>query len=111
MKITVLGTGMVGRANAGRLSALGHDVVMGTRNVAKTKAETEAMRPGDQAFADWHEHNKNVKLYNYHLAAQHGEIVFEALKGSAALSVLNKLGTDLTDKILIDITNPLIYNE
>jgi predicted dinucleotide-binding enzyme len=31
MKIAVLGTGMVGQALAGRLSALGHEVTVGTR--------------------------------------------------------------------------------
>ena len=31
MKIGVLGTGMVGRAIAGRLVALGHEVKMGSR--------------------------------------------------------------------------------
>ncbi|MFF4515584.1 NAD(P)-binding domain-containing protein [Streptomyces mirabilis] len=33
MKIAVLGTGMAGRAIADRLSTLGHDVVIGTRDV------------------------------------------------------------------------------
>ena len=40
MKIAVLGTGMVGRALAGRLGGLGHDVVIGTRDVAQTLART-----------------------------------------------------------------------
>ena len=33
MKIAVLGTGMVGQALAGRLSALDHEVTVGTRDV------------------------------------------------------------------------------
>jgi ketopantoate reductase len=36
MNITVLGTGAVGRAVAGRLETLGHDVTMGTREPAVT---------------------------------------------------------------------------
>ncbi|MFC6343148.1 2-dehydropantoate 2-reductase N-terminal domain-containing protein, partial [Nocardioides hankookensis] len=36
MKISVLGTGAVGRAVAGRLDDLGHDVTMATRDPAAT---------------------------------------------------------------------------
>ena len=39
MKIAVLGTGMVGRAHAGKLVGLGHDVVIGTKDSAKTMAQ------------------------------------------------------------------------
>lgn len=41
MKITVLGTGLVGRLLAGKLDSLGHDVVIGTRNPEATLARTE----------------------------------------------------------------------
>ncbi|WP_233189030.1 NAD(P)-binding domain-containing protein [Subtercola sp. Z020] len=46
MKIAVLGTGMVGRALAGRLAELGHDVAVGTRDVADTRraADYAALR-------------------------------------------------------------------
>jgi phosphoglycerate dehydrogenase-like enzyme len=36
MGVGVLGTGMVGRAIAERLAELGHDVVVGTRDMAST---------------------------------------------------------------------------
>ena len=36
MNIAVLGTGMVGRAIAGRLHELGHTVVVGTRDPEST---------------------------------------------------------------------------
>lgn len=41
MKIAVLGTGMVGQALAARLSGLGHDVTIGTRDPQATLARTE----------------------------------------------------------------------
>ena len=41
MKIGILGTGMVGRSLAGKLTELGHDVVIGTRDVASTLAESK----------------------------------------------------------------------
>ena len=33
MNIGIIGTGIVGQTLAGKLSEIGHDVVMGTRNV------------------------------------------------------------------------------
>jgi predicted dinucleotide-binding enzyme len=41
MNIAVIGTGMVGRALAGRLAGLGHDVVVGTRDVEQTLVRPE----------------------------------------------------------------------
>ncbi|MEU7850672.1 NAD(P)-binding domain-containing protein [Micromonospora parva] len=51
MRIAVLGTGSVGRAVAARTAELGHQVTIGTRDVA-------AIRPGEHA----------------HWAAQHPEV-------------------------------------
>ena len=42
MEIGVLGTGMVGRALTSRLTGLGHDVAIGTREVEQTLARTES---------------------------------------------------------------------
>lgn len=44
MKISVIGTGMVGRALAGRLAGLGHDVVIGTRDPAQTVERQRQLR-------------------------------------------------------------------
>jgi predicted dinucleotide-binding enzyme len=41
MRVGVMGTGMVGRAIAGKLSELGHEVVVGTRDPAETLARHE----------------------------------------------------------------------
>ena len=49
MKYGVLGTGMVGQALAGKLVALGHDVMMGSRDAQNPKALTWATRAGSRA--------------------------------------------------------------
>ena len=49
MNIAVLGTGMVGRAIAGRLDELGHDVVVGTRDPAGHARPHRARRHGQPA--------------------------------------------------------------
>jgi predicted dinucleotide-binding enzyme len=55
MRISVLGTGTVGRTLAGRLAELGHDVVIGTRDPAETLARTEPDRQGTAPYAQWQE--------------------------------------------------------
>jgi predicted dinucleotide-binding enzyme len=54
MRIAVLGTGTVGPTIAGALSALGHDVVIGTRDPKVTLARTEPGATGGAPFAAWH---------------------------------------------------------
>jgi predicted dinucleotide-binding enzyme len=41
MNIAVFGTGTVGQSLAGRLSEVGHKVVVGTRNVSDTLSDGE----------------------------------------------------------------------
>jgi hypothetical protein len=50
MRIGVLGTGMVGRAIAGKLSELGHEVVVGTRDPGGTLARQEQDLYGNPPF-------------------------------------------------------------
>jgi len=86
MRIGVLGTGTVGRALAGKLRELGHDVVVGSR-VAGDDA---------QPFAD---------------AAAHGELIVNATNGAYALDTLAQAGAEnLRGKILVDVTNPLDFS-
>ncbi|NEC67717.1 NAD(P)-binding domain-containing protein [Streptomyces sp. SID9727] len=65
MKIAVLGTGMFGRALAGRLSALGHDVVIGTRDVEQTLARAEPDAMGNVPFGQWQGEHPAVRLLTF----------------------------------------------
>lgn len=111
MKIAVLGTGMVGRSHAEKLVLLGHDVVIGTKDPAKTMAQDKPDAMGSPPFSVWHQDNSQIKLVSFTDAAKHGEIVFEALHGAAVVEVLNSLKADLAHKILIDIANPLDFSK
>jgi 8-hydroxy-5-deazaflavin:NADPH oxidoreductase len=111
MKFTILGTGMVGRAHAQKLVELGHSVTMGTKDPAKTMAEDQSDSMGNPAFSVWHKDNNKVTLTTFPEAAKYGEIVIEALKGEVAVEVLKSLETELADKILIDIANPLDFSK
>ncbi|MBI0296788.1 NAD(P)-binding domain-containing protein [Streptomyces sp. PRKS01-29] len=107
MKIAVLGTGMVGRAIADRLSTLGHDVVIGTRDVEQTLARTEPDRPGHLPFAQWQAHPA-VQLMSFADAGAHGEVVVNATHGALSLSALEATGAaNLAGKVLLDVGMPL----
>ena len=61
-KIGILGTGMVGRSLAGKLTELGHDVVVGTREAARTLAESKPGFFGEPPFSVWQKQNPNIRL-------------------------------------------------
>ena len=97
MRVAVLGTGVVGQAISTRLHELGHDVVIGTRDVAASVARSD-MPPGVEvlAFSD---------------AAATGELIVLAVSGTAVFEVLSAAGADsLSGKVLIDISNSLDFS-
>ena len=111
MRVAVLGTGMVGRALAGRLADLGHDVVMGTRDVAGTLARTSPDGMGNPPLSGWLAGRPQVKLDTLAAAAAHGEIVVNATSGGHSIDALVAAGAqNLAGKVLIDIANPLDFS-
>ncbi len=59
MKVAVVGTGSVGQTIASSLFSLGHQVMIGTRNVAKKLASKEKDHYGNPSFAEWHKLNEH----------------------------------------------------
>lgn len=105
MKIAVLGTGSVGQAFAARLSGLGHDVTIGTREVAITLERKAGEYP---SFADYLAKHQGIKLATFAEAAAFGEMLINVAKGDGTLSLLESIGAEtMKGKILIDISNPL----
>jgi 8-hydroxy-5-deazaflavin:NADPH oxidoreductase len=110
MNIAVLGTGMVGRAIAGRLHELGHTVVVGTRDPEATLARTEPDGMGNPPFSTWLGALPDIGLATFADAAAHAELVVNATDGSATLEVLTLAGADnLAGKVLVDLSNPLDF--
>lgn len=110
MTIGILGTGMVGRAHAARLLALGHTVHIGTQDPEKTLAVAEPDHMGNPPFAEWHKDYSAVSLVPFMEAAE-AEVVLNALKGEVVLDVLATLSDALSGKILVDISNPLDFSK
>jgi predicted dinucleotide-binding enzyme len=111
MKIAVLGTGPVGRTLAARFAALGHEVVIGTRDVTGTLARTEPDAWGSPAFSAWVAAHPAVGLGSFAEAAAQGELVVNATNGGASLAALTLAGADnLSGKVLVDVSNPLDFS-
>jgi predicted dinucleotide-binding enzyme len=96
MKLGILGTGAVGRALAGRLAELGHDVVVGTRDVAQTLAKGE----------DW----SGYRLVTQAEAGAHGEVIVNASHGEGSIEALTNAGAG-AGKIVIDVSNALDFSQ
>ena len=111
MNIGVLGTAIVGRTISARLNELGHSVVIGTRETAKTLSHTESDRMGNPPLNVWLEQNPKVELGTFTEAATHAAIIFNATNGAGSLEALNMAGeSNLNGKVLVDISEPLDFS-
>ena len=101
MKISVLGTGSVGQTIGSKLVHLGHEVMMGARDVDNPKAVAWAKKEGSQ----------RAQFGNFANSASFGEIIFNCTLGAASLNALHMAGAaNLRGKILIDTSNPIDYS-
>jgi predicted dinucleotide-binding enzyme len=99
MRIAVLGTGMVGRTLGGRLAELGHEVRLGTRDPAATRARE-----------DWSDVS-GTTLATYADAVTDADLVVNGTNGMASLDVLAAAGDGLAGKVLLDVANPLDFSQ
>lgn len=110
MKIAVLGTGAVGRAHAARLTALGRQVTVGTRDPEVTLARTEADMMGNDPFATWLKRHPGPVLAGFADAVRDADLVINATDGASSLAALRTAGEEhLAGKVLIDTATPNDY--
>ena len=96
MKMGVLGSGMAAQALSARLAELGHDVVIGTRDIDKLRG--------------WQSSNQRVLIGSFAETAAHAEMLFNATNGTGSLNALTMAGdANLAGKILVDVANPLDF--
>jgi predicted dinucleotide-binding enzyme len=112
MNIGVLGTSVVGQTISGKLVELGHDVIIGTRDVAQTLARTDPHPWGLPPFSAWLQQHAGAHVGTFADAARHGEIVINATNGMGSLAALKQAGeSNLNGKILLDLANPLDFSQ
>jgi 8-hydroxy-5-deazaflavin:NADPH oxidoreductase len=99
MRIGIFGTGDVGQALGRGFAKLGHEVKMGSRDANNPKAKAWASVAGRTASAG-----------TFAEAAQFAELAVLATLWSGTENVLRLAGAqNLSGKVLIDATNPLIF--
>lgn len=112
MKIAVLGSNVVGQTLAEKLNSLGHEVMIGTRNVKDTMARSGSDSVGRPPFSDWHTKNAGIKVGTLSEAAFFGEFIVNATNGVNSIAALEQAGVkNLANKIILDIANPLDFSK
>jgi predicted dinucleotide-binding enzyme len=103
---------MVGRALAGRLAELDHDVLIGTRDVDQTLARTDPDAMGNPPYAEWQKSHPEIRLVPFAEAGAHAELILNATAGTGALAALEATGAaNLSGKVLVDVANPLDFSQ
>lgn len=94
--VAVIGTGNVGMALGTEFGGLGHEVIYGSRSPDSEKTQELVGR------------TKNASAASPADAAAQADVVVLAVPGMVTETVVSGLG-DLSGKIIIDVTNPLIF--
>ena len=89
MNIGIIGSGIVGQTVGGKLVALGHDVVLGTRN----PRDLHSAKGMAGSLADWLAGaGRGARVATFAEAAAHGEVVVNATSGTVSVEALTLAG-------------------
>jgi len=100
MKIGIIGSGDVAQSLAAGLIAAGHVVMIGTRD------------PKKKSLLTWNKGlRKQAEIGTTTEAAAFGELAILAVAWHAAEDVLALVRPQLVGKVVIDVTNPIMYND
>lgn len=112
MKVTVLGTGTVGRTLAAAWESAGHALTIGTRDVGVTMGRTDRGQGAAPSMAEWREEHPGVGLIAFSEVGDDVEVVVNATSGSGSLEALSAVGADrLAGRVLVDVANPLDFSQ
>lgn len=100
MKIGIIGSGDVGQSLGKGLVSLGYEVMIGTRDPKRKELRAWKLKLG-----------KRASLGTTTEAANYGEICFLAIAWHAGEDVIAQIRPQLAGKIVIDVTNPLVFSD
>lgn len=100
MKIGIIGSGDVAKSLSKGLVALRHEVMIGTRDPKKKELLAWKVTAG-----------KHLQLGDTTEAANFGELCILAVAWHAGEDVIAQIRPQLAGKIVIDVTNPLVFND
>ncbi|MGN6190221.1 MAG: NADPH-dependent F420 reductase [Conexibacter sp.] len=99
-RVGVIGSGQVGRALAAGFAAHGHEVTIGTRDPA-----------ANDELQAWAAQHADVAIGTFAAAAEAGELVVLATRGTAVEQAIEAAGRQrFAGKLVIDATNPLDFS-
>lgn len=111
MKITVIGSGVVGQALASRLFQAGHELVMATRDPEVTASRTEPNPQSGVSFSSWYSKHQEVALVPFTAVPGDTQLFINATGGVYSLDILKSIGKEvLSGKVLLDVSNPLDFS-
>ncbi|MCB0489798.1 MAG: NAD(P)-binding domain-containing protein [Cyclobacteriaceae bacterium] len=93
LKIGVLGSGQVAKVLASGFLNHGHQIKVGSRDPKK--------------LDEWKAKTPNAQTGTFEEAAEFGDVIVLAVKGTAAESIVKSLGGHLSTKVVVDATNPI----
>jgi NADPH-dependent F420 reductase len=100
MKIGIIGSGDAAQSLSLGWIAAGHQVMLGTRS------------PDKKELSAWkRKAKKHGSVGSTPEAASHGDIIVLAVAWHAAEDVLQQIRPELAGKVVIDVTNPLIFRD
>lgn len=100
MKIGIIGSGDVAQSLSAGLVAAGHSVMIGTREQKR------------KSLLKWHKgQNKKIEIGSTTQAAAYGELAILAIAWHAADDVLTLIRPELAGKVIVDVTNPIVFND
>jgi predicted dinucleotide-binding enzyme len=92
-KVGILGSGDVGKALAKGFLKHGYEVAIGSDHPEK--------------LVEFKKENPQTETATFEQAAQHGDIVVLCVKGAVAEKIIEKVKSHLSEKTVIDTTNPI----
>lgn len=99
-RVGVLGSGEVGRRLAGGFATRGHEVMIGSRDPAKSELSEWLASDG-----------AGIKADTFRQVAEHGELLVLAVLGNAAEEAIADAGPEnFSGKVVIDAMNPLDFS-
>jgi len=109
MKVGIIGSGVVGQTLGGKLCALGHDVIIGTRDPGKLDDKKNMAG----SLREWLAQTGNKgRVGTFAEAAAHGDLLIVATHGDVSVDALRMAGADKVGaKVLIDTGNELDFSK
>ena len=108
MRVGIIGPGIVGQTLGSKLVALGHSVIMGTRN----PNDLDSAKGRAASLSKWlADVGPGARAASFAEAASQAEVVINATPGDVSVDALRLAGSShLAGKVLIDVSNELDYS-